>query len=279
MSVENGKPGFEEAAAERELEELRRAIEESRGRRRRANEAFDEFLKGFGDKPRRAVAAPPPAEPPEPPERAQKVDAEAPHDAPGDDGLFAFSPAAAATAPGEPVTPPKPAIQSALDDFAHEERSTAGSQLRPIPAALAPARRSPAARLAPVAAIAVVGVLAAFLLLRGRSQEDAAPPVADTAPPAAAAPAPPAAATSGVEKPPTAEISTIRRVWLRVTVDGERVVEREVAEGTTLPVNATSQIVIRAGDAGAVRVSIAGKDQGVLGPAGQVATRTFTVKP
>jgi hypothetical protein len=40
-----------------------------------------------------------------------------------------------------------------------------------------------------------------------------------------------------------------------------------------------SQIVIRAGDAGAVRVSIAGKDQGAFGPAGQAATRTFTVKP
>jgi hypothetical protein len=65
---------------------------------------------------------------------------------------------------------------------------------------------------------------------------------------------------------------------MRVTVDGERVVEREVPEGTKIPLNG-SQIVIRAGDAGAVRVSIAGKDQGVFGPAGQVATRTFTVKP
>jgi hypothetical protein len=37
--------------------------------------------------------------------------------------------------------------------------------------------------------------------------------------------------------------------------------------------------VIRAGDAGAVRVSIAGEDQGVLGADGVVATRTFAVKP
>ena len=57
MSSENGKTVFEEAAAERELEELRRAIEESRGRRRRANEAFDEFLKGF-DARRRAARCP-----------------------------------------------------------------------------------------------------------------------------------------------------------------------------------------------------------------------------
>ena len=55
MSSENGKTVFEEAAAERELEELRLAIEETRARRRRANAAFDEFLKGFDERNRAAV--------------------------------------------------------------------------------------------------------------------------------------------------------------------------------------------------------------------------------
>ena len=55
MSSENGKTVFEEAAAERELEELRLAIEETRARRRRANAAFDEFLKGFDERNRGAV--------------------------------------------------------------------------------------------------------------------------------------------------------------------------------------------------------------------------------
>ena len=302
MSSENGKTVFEEAAAERELEELRRAIEESRGRRRRANEAFDEFLKGFGQAHRGAVPAPQPARLPErEPERglepapapaARHAQHEQPDErvepaepaGPNDDGLFAFAPApapATEAVPAAPVVPQKPATLSSLDAFADEETSTASSQLRSIPAALAPSRRSPARSVAPVVAIAVVGVLAAFLLLRGRSQEEAPPPAVVTAPPPAAAPAPapPAAATSGTETPPSAEISTIRQVWLRVTVDGERVMEREVAEGTRIPLNAGSQIVIRAGDAGAVRVSIAGKDQGPLGPAGQPATRTFKVKP
>jgi len=76
-------------------------------------------------------------------------------------------------------------------------------------------------------------------------------------------------------QPPAAEIVTSRRVWLRVVVDGARVVEREVAEDTRIPVQAGSQLVLRAGDAGAVRVSIAGKDQGVLGGTAQVVTRTF----
>ena len=64
---------------------------------------------------------------------------------------------------------------------------------------------------------------------------------------------------------------------LRLMSSENGMVEREVAAGTKIPLNG-SQIVNRAGDAGAVRVSIAGKDQGVLGPAGQPATRTFTVK-
>ena len=276
MSSENGKTVFEEAAAERELEELRLAIEETRARRRRANAAFDEFLKGFDERNRGAVPAPQPAGPPP---RQQDVRAEAPNEMPQDQGLSAFEPAAAPT-PAAPVAPPRPVDLSALDHFAQEEPFTEIAPLRSIPAALAPARSSPVRRAAPLVGIAVVGLLAVFLWSRGRSQDDAAPPVAVAAPPAPAvpAPAPPAAATSGTETPPPAEVTTIRRVWMRVTVDGERVVEREVAEGTKIPLNG-SQIVIRAGDAGAVRVSIAGKDQGVFGPAGQAATRTFTVKP
>ena len=179
MSSENGKTVFEEAAAERELEELRRAIEESRGRRRRANEAFDEFIKGFGEARHAAHA-----ETDEPDERNDEPNGE-----PNDDSLFAFAPAPAIAAAG-PVTPPKPATQSPLDDFAHEGLSTESSPLRSIPAALAPARRSPARGIVPVVAIAVVGVLAAFLLWRGRSQEESAPPAAVTAPSPAAAPRP-----------------------------------------------------------------------------------------
>ena len=94
MSSENGKTVFEEAAAERELEELRLAIEETRARRRRANTAFDEFLKGFDERNRTAVPAPQPAGPPPP---QQDVRAEAPNEMPQDQGFSAFEPAAAPT--------------------------------------------------------------------------------------------------------------------------------------------------------------------------------------
>jgi hypothetical protein len=66
-------------------------------------------------------------------------------------------------------------------------------------------------------------------------------------------------------------------VWVRVTVDGERVLERELEAGVRIPLEAKETIVVRAGDAGAIRLTIAGKDQGVFGPDGIAVTRTFPV--
>lgn len=129
------------------------------------------------------------------------------------------------------------------------------------------------------AAAVVVLVLVAVLMFRGGSNQ-AAPEEAAVTPPAASAPAPPPAAAppAAVEPPPSVEILTIRRVWLRVTADGAKVIEREVPADMKIPVQATSQVIIRAGDAGAVRVSVGGNDQGLLGVTGQPATKTFAVK-
>ena len=57
------------------------------------------------------------------------------------------------------------------------------------------------------------------------------------------------------QPPPRAEISTLRQVWIRVTVDGQKVIERELPPNTRIPLNPASQFVVRAGDAGAVRGS------------------------
>jgi hypothetical protein len=100
--------------------------------------------------------------------------------------------------------------------------------------------------------------------------EPAVEPSAPAALPQVAA-AVPAAATQ------QSAITTSRRVWMRVTVDGARVVEREVPAGTRLPLAAEKTIVIRTGDAGAVRLSIRGQDQGFLGAEGEVVTRSFAV--
>lgn len=85
-----------------------------------------------------------------------------------------------------------------------------------------------------------------------------------------------APAAAAQPPPPAAELVALRRVWVRVTIDGERVLERELPADTRVPLEAGEIIVVRAGDGGAVRLSIRGEDQGVLGVDGQVITRTFT---
>ena len=74
---------------------------------------------------------------------------------------------------------------------------------------------------------------------------------------------------------PRSEITALRHVWVRVTVDGTREVEREMQAGERIPLRAGRTTVIRAGNAGAVRVTINGEDRGTLGPEGEVVTRTL----
>jgi hypothetical protein len=105
-------------------------------------------------------------------------------------------------------------------------------------------------------------------------------------PPAAVSVAAPPVAPSATEKPapatadarqPQAELTTTRDVWVRVIADGARVLERQLPAGSRVPFTAQKTIVIRTGNAGAVRLSIHGKDHGALGLEGQVVTRTFSV--
>ena len=121
--------------------------------------------------------------------------------------------------------------------------------------------------------LALVAVATWSLRTGGPHPGVSEPATVDPAAPAPAATPPPAAAPS----PAGTELTTIRRVWVRVIADGERVVERELPADARVPLKAEKTIVIRTGDAGAVRLSIAGQDQGILGRDGQVVTRTFTV--
>ncbi len=113
----------------------------------------------------------------------------------------------------------------------------------------------------------------------------------ETVPEAAAPSAPPAASTAPLAPatPPEAapvephrlrlDLATTRNVWLRVTVDGRVALERELGPGEKLPFGADRSIVIRAGDAGAVTVSVGGVDRGPLGGDGKVLTRRFDAQP
>jgi hypothetical protein len=153
---------------------------------------------------------------------------------------------------------------------------------RSVPVALSMPGRS-GTRIPPAAgvgaAVLVIAVVA-FFALRGNGDETA-PTDQVAAEPAAAAPQPAARpAPAPVDLPPQrAEISTLRQVWIRVMVDGQKVIERELPPNTHIPLNPVSQFVVRAGDAGAVRVAIEGKDQGPVGADGQVATKAFSVPP
>jgi hypothetical protein len=77
--------------------------------------------------------------------------------------------------------------------------------------------------------------------------------------------------------PARSEILAERRVWVRVVVDGVKTVERELGAGEHVGLPAGANALIRAGNAGAVRVTVNGEDRGLLGAEGQVVTRTVRI--
>ena len=135
---------------------------------------------------------------------------------------------------------------------------------------------------------AVIGVAAALLLAivvysfwgsDTVSQPQAAQPTPQTATPA---PTPSSGATTAPAsaqpdtRPIQIQLEAIRAVWMQVVVDGRREIGRTVPQGQRLSFGANNEINLRAGDAGAVRVYVAGVDRGVLGRDGQVVNRRFT---
>jgi hypothetical protein len=77
--------------------------------------------------------------------------------------------------------------------------------------------------------------------------------------------------------PLTIGLTARRTAWLRVTADGRVTAERTFKAGETQLINATREVSIRAGDAGAVTVSVGGRQPVALGREGEVLTRKFTV--
>ncbi len=67
-------------------------------------------------------------------------------------------------------------------------------------------------------------------------------------------------------------------VWTRVTVDGRRALARLIAADERMSFGADQAIAIRAGDAGAFRLVVDGKDLGVLGRDGQIFEKSFSAK-
>lgn len=335
---------FEEQAALEELERLRRALEQSRERRKHANEEFDTFLRSFERRP--AAPATDAAEPAEQPRFARAPDPR-PRDLPQPPAPTILSrrpdrpsseprpvverPPAVERAPviePDPALPPTsvqppppalpavslqsaPALPAAITgaiDRDEERLSDLPSEAHAVPAPAAASTgvasieerreettavphavraehsRRPLRDPRIVAVLAVVVLAAVFLVYRALSHSGPGTPASGqqatqaTAEPApsAARPAQRPAPTPPAVPPARVQLTTTRLVWVRVTADGVKTVERELPPGTTIPIDADESIVVRAGDAGAVRMVIDGKDQGPLGPDGVVRTRAFT---
>jgi cytoskeleton protein RodZ len=253
---------FDEKAALEELQRFKEGIARYRAQRAARGDQFEIFVRSL--KTGRA-------------EGGANTDANQP-------------PAQAAQTVPLPAGPPAPADLPARreTDFApvvSHEVATEPAQATPVESVRTPPRRRSSSSTPAVLGGALIVLVAGGLLvktLRDRAPESTPAPAntpetpVEPAPAAAPPPVPAAAATVATSE---SAITTTRRVWVRVTVDGVRFLEREVAAGTRLPLNAEKTIVIRTGDAGAVRLSIRGQDYGFLGVEGEVVTRSFAVPP
>ena len=246
---------FDERAALAELEQFRRDIERYRAEREGIGQKFDSFIESLPAPddvfPSEATLAPRAPEP-------------KPAPVPETIALPPLPKRVAATAATPSARSPQSVSAAKDDDLAVGSNAV-------VPA---PRKNRTPMFVAVIAVLFAVGAFATWTFRRGTEptpQPSTPAPVAErAAQPSAPQPAPPPAVTGS-------EISTVRRAWVRVIADGERIVEREVPANTRVPFTADKTIIVRTGDAGAVKLSIRGEDQGVLGRDGEVVTRTFTV--
>jgi hypothetical protein len=267
-------PPPDENRALEQLERLHREILRARRDRERAGAEFDGFVEELRDRPEAAGAA----------TAAERAARRAPRAVvpSADRGPSADARPEITTTGERPVVPTPIAAPPMKARQAPVSAET-------IPALAAPRRRSPRMFIAAAAGV-LLGAVAAFLWWPGspqptiepqpaptasaqpsqpapRPQQPAATPQGQTANPAAAAPV----------SPSTVQLTTLRAVWMRVTIDGQKILEREVAPGQHLTYTPSSTIVIRAGDAGGVRVKIGNGPEEVLGRDAFPVTRRFTV--
>ncbi len=247
MTPADGSPQSTGTTLE-ELERFRQDIERYRARRKAVSEEFEGFVRGFKEPP----ATAPPTEPPARP----------------------AAPAVLAPRPMAAPHPPRPA------ELPREAALPAAPRIEPAPSIdIGHGGASPRRSWIPLAIGALV-VIALAVWWFGRTPADAPAPAPATAAAPAAVPQPaaPAPVAPAPADPSESVLTTTRAVWLRVIADGNRVVNRELPAGARVPFKAEKNIEIRAGDAGAVRLSIGGRDQGPLGKDGTVVTKSFTVQ-
>jgi hypothetical protein len=186
--------------------------------------------------------------------------------------------------PSAATPPPRPRVepQTERPQVTAHVRSEDGTAVAAEPApAAAPAapRRAPWKTPALIAGAAVLLAGGGWVtwIARARTAHNPTAAAAPDARPPAPSVSRPVTEPANPSAAAVSELRTTGPVWVRVVADGERVVERELPANTRVPLTAQKTIVIRAGNAGAVRVTLEGRDQGPLGPEGTVVTRTFSV--
>jgi cytoskeleton protein RodZ len=120
-------------------------------------------------------------------------------------------------------------------------------------------------------------------------RSEAAPPVEA---PGSAAAADPVQAAAAVPDPPplppppiaapvqdhlTVVLSAKRPVWVSATVDGQKAIERLVQAGEKQTIEVKRELVMTAGDAAAVSLTLNGADARALGKSGEVVTTRLTL--
>lgn len=135
------------------------------------------------------------------------------------------------------------------------------------PASVAPAPAAEA-RVAETRPDEPPGTVAASPAARSVAPETATP----SAPPPDV-PAPAAAAGDRL----TVGLSVKRPCWVSASVDGQRVIERLLQTGTQQTLEVKRELVLTAGDAGAIAITLNGADAKPLGKSGEVVTTRFTM--
>ena len=127
-----------------------------------------------------------------------------------------------------------------------------------------------------IALVAFVAAGAALIsAINAPAQETAAP--GHTEQPSA----PAAAAASDPARTPAVDgvnvsVTLTERCWTEVSVDGQSVFEGIIEKGKTESWQGKESVVVRAGNAGALDVTLNGKKLGVFGDQGEVLERRFT---
>lgn len=96
----------------------------------------------------------------------------------------------------------------------------------------------------------------------------AAPPVASASPPRPAAP---------IEDKLTVGLSVKSPCWVSATVDGQKKIDRLLQAGERQSIDVRREMVLTAGDAGAIALTLNGADAKPLGKTGEIVTRRLNL--